>query len=141
MRFVVTVIANAVGFWLLALFLPGLSVEHSQAVADTLGNDTAATIGSYLFIGLLLGVVNGLIRPIVDLLALPITCLTLGLFSLVIAAGMLMLTAWLSSFTPIVLTLDGFFAALLAAIGMWIVAGIVSAVLERVFVRDEHGRA
>lgn len=72
---------------------------------------------AYLFIGLIFGVVNALIRPVVKLLALPLTILTLGLFTIIINAGMLMLTSWLSSFTAIDFGVDSFFwTAILASI-------------------------
>jgi putative membrane protein len=72
---------------------------------------------AYLFIGLIFGVVNAFVRPLVRLLALPITILTLGLFAIVINAAMLYLTAWISSYTPVHLTIDSFFwTAVLAAI-------------------------
>jgi putative membrane protein len=53
----------------------------------------------------------------VSLLALPLTILTLGLFTIVINAGMLYLTSWISSYTPVHFTIDSFFwTAVFAAI-------------------------
>jgi len=49
-----------------------------------------------LIVGTIFGLVNALIRPIIKLLTLPISILTLGLFTLVINAGMLLITVWLS---------------------------------------------
>ena len=78
---------------------------------------------AYLFIGLIFGVVNALVRPIVSLLSLPITILTLGLFTIVINAAMLYLTSWLSSYTPVHFTIDSFFwTAVLAAIIITVVS-------------------
>ncbi|MBN1193102.1 MAG: phage holin family protein [Coriobacteriia bacterium] len=48
---------------------------------------------SAVIAALVLAVVNAIVKPVVKLLALPVTCLTLGLFSLVISAGMLYLVA------------------------------------------------
>jgi putative membrane protein len=62
-------------------------------------------------------VVNAFVRPLVSFLSLPITILTLGLFTIVINAAMLYLTSWLSSYTPVHFTIDSFFwTAVLAAI-------------------------
>ena len=62
-------------------------------------------------------------RPIVSLLSLPITILTLGLFTIVINAAMLYLTSWLSSYTPVHFTIDSFFwTAVLAAIIITVVS-------------------
>ena len=80
------------------------------ASTTIVGNDVAGADGSanaintvlaYLFIGLIFGVVNALVKPMVKLLSLPVTILTLGLFTIVINAAMLWLTAWLSSYTPV----------------------------------------
>ena len=47
-------------------------------------------------LSLIAGVVNGLIKPIVKLISLPVTLVTFGLFGLVINAGLLLLIAWLA---------------------------------------------
>jgi putative membrane protein len=81
------------------------------------GTETIGIILAYLFIGLIFGVVNAFVRPLVSFLSLPITILTLGLFTIVINAAMLYLTSWLSSYTPVHFTIDSFFwTAVLAAI-------------------------
>jgi putative membrane protein len=83
----------------------------------TQGTDTAGIVLAYLFIGAIFGLVNALVRPLVSLLALPITILTLGLFTIVINAAMLYLTSWISSYTPVHFTIDSFFwTAVFAAI-------------------------
>ena len=83
---------------------------------------------AYLFIGLIFGLVNALVKPIVSLLSLPITILTLGLFTVVINAAMLYLTSWLSSYTPVHFTIDAFFwTAVLAAI----IITVISLVADR----------
>jgi putative membrane protein len=65
-------------------------------VADQLFDGISfATIQSLVISGLLLGIVNTLLKPVLVILTLPLTILTLGLFVLVINALMLMLVAWL----------------------------------------------
>jgi uncharacterized membrane protein YvlD (DUF360 family) len=54
--------------------------------------DTPSTL---ILAGILLGVVNSIVRPIAILLTLPMTILTLGLFLLIINAGMVALVAWM----------------------------------------------
>lgn len=81
---------------------------------------------SYLVVGLIFGLVNALVRPIVSLLSLPITCLTLGLFTIVVNALMLALTGWLTRFIPAELIIDHFWWD---AIAGTIIISIVSAVL------------
>ena len=80
-----------------------------------------------MLLGVVVGVIDGLIRPVVSLLSLPITILTLGLFQLVINALMLELaTVFIHAFT-----IDNFLWALLGGI----VLGIVHAILEAIFGR------
>ena len=70
----------ALGLWLATVWVTGVSI------------DSASTL---ILAGVLLGVVNSIVRPIAILLTLPMTILTLGLFLLVINAGMVALVAWM----------------------------------------------
>lgn len=124
MNLILRIIVNALALAAAVWFLPGMEIAGSDAFAASLG-DTGSTVVAYLVIGALFGVVNALVRPLVELVALPLNCLTLGLFAVVINALMLLLTAWASQFTPITLSFDGFLTALFAAI----IVAIVSAVL------------
>ncbi len=121
--FIVRVLINGLALWIASWILPGLDIATSattEAVANTgvtQGTETIGIILAYLFIGLIFGVVNAFVRPLVSFLSLPITILTLGLFTIVINAAMLYLTSWLSSYTPVHFTIDSFFwTAVLAAI-------------------------
>ncbi|WP_248763512.1 phage holin family protein [Pseudarthrobacter sp. SSS035] len=121
--FIVRVLINGLALWIASWILPGLDISTSattEAVANsgvTQGTDTIGIILAYLFVGLIFGVVNAFVRPLVSLLSLPITILTLGLFTIVINAAMLYLTSWLSSYTPVHFTIDSFlWTAVLAAI-------------------------
>lgn len=100
--FIVRVIVNALALAIACWILTGLDITTSD-------NGTLSLILGYLFIGLVFGLVNAFVKPIVMLLSLPITILTLGLFTIVINAGMLYLTAWISSYTTVQFTIDSFF--------------------------------
>jgi putative membrane protein len=95
--FVVRVLVVALGLWLAAQIVPGIAVRG---------------VGTLLGAALLLGIVNAVVRPLVVILTLPITVVTLGLFLLVINAAMLALVAWL--FDDFIVT--GFWAALFGAL-------------------------
>lgn len=82
MKLILRILINAVAIWLTSLVLP---------VFNFSGNFLSLIIVAVIF-----GLVNALIRPIVRLLTLPISVITLGLFTLVINALMLLLTVWLS---------------------------------------------
>jgi len=108
-RLILRVIINAVALWVAALIVPGLSIP-----GDLL---------SLLFVALIFGLVNAFIKPIVKILSCPLTIITLGLFTLVINALMLMLTSWLTGGK---ISTDGFWPALWAAI----IISLVSTVLN-----------
>ena len=81
-----------------------------------------------LLVAAVFGLVNAFIRPIVSLFSLPITCLTLGLFTLVINAGMLLLT---DALTGSFLDIGGdtgqkLLTAIIAALIISIVSGVLS---------------
>ncbi|HEX6866609.1 MAG TPA: phage holin family protein [Caulobacteraceae bacterium] len=97
MRFIAKIIIAAVGLWLASAIIPGVST------------DSWVTL---LLASLLLGLVNAFVRPVVTILTLPLTLVTLGLFLLVVNAAMIGLTAWL---LPGFLV-TGFWPAVFAAI-------------------------
>lgn len=128
LRFIVRVGINAVALWVASWLLPGIEIG-SEAAVEASGNDAVGNVLSYLFVGLVFGVVNALVRPIVSLLSVPLTILTLGLFTIIINAAMLMLTSWLTSFTPIGFTVNDFFwTAILGAIIISLVSMVAGAV-------------
>jgi putative membrane protein len=117
-KFLIRVVVNAIAIWITASILPGIQI---------IDND----LGTLLIVGLIFGVVNALIRPIVMLLTCPAVILTLGLFILVINGLMLSLTASLAGDR---LTVDGFGTAILGGIIM----GISGVILESVLgLRDQ----
>ncbi|HKS00544.1 MAG TPA: phage holin family protein [Arthrobacter sp.] len=133
--FIMRVIINGLALWIASWLLPGLDISTTattEAVAKTgvnQGTDAAGIVLAYLFIGLIFGLVNAFVRPVVSFLSLPITILTLGLFTVVINAAMLYLTSWISSYTPVHFTIDSFFwTAVLAAV----IITIISLVADRV---------
>jgi putative membrane protein len=86
-------------------------------------------VGRYLSLiltGLALGVINAIIKPILVMVSLPITCMTLGLFIFVINALMLLLV---SAIPFLGFVVNGFFVALIASIVISIVSWALSMVL------------
>jgi putative membrane protein len=98
LRILIRLVVLAVAIWLTTLVLPGVEVTGGWA--------------TYLWVALIFAVVNAILGPILHLLALPFTVITLGLFALVVNAGLLAITAGLSSH----LDLGGFWSALFGAI-------------------------
>ena len=102
----------ALGLWLATAWVSGVSI------------DTPATL---VLAGVLLGVVNSIIRPIAILLTLPMTIFTLGLFLLVINAGMVALVAWMLPGMHVTSFGAAFWTAILVSlvsfVGSWFVGG------------------
>ncbi len=126
MSFLLRVLVNALAIWVAAWILPGMELTADPSVVSAVGGGTTASVLAYLFVGLVFGVVNAVVRPVLSILSLPITCLTLGLFAVVVNAAMLWLTSWLSSFTPLRLEIDSF---LWTAVLATLIIGAVSLVM------------
>jgi putative membrane protein len=93
-------------------------------------------------VALIFGLVNTGIRPLLLLLALPVVVLTLGLFMLLINAAMLYLTSYLAEGFGVILQIDSFFSALLGALVISIISGLLSLLSgdNRVQVQVVRGR-
>jgi putative membrane protein len=81
---------------------------------------------------LIFGAVNAVIRPILILLSLPLEIITLGLFTFVINAFMLLLTSWIAQGMGLGFRVDGFLTALIGAL----IISVVSFVLSRVLIKS-----
>lgn len=102
-RFLIRALFGAVGLWLASKIVPGVHF---------------ASLGSLIAAAILLGLVNAFVRPVVFVLTLPLTLVTLGLWLLVVNAMMIGLVS---------LLLGGFHVhGLFAGIGAAIVTGVVS---------------
>ena len=122
MNYLLRVLVTAASFWVAVWLLPGMEVT-----TDSGAPDTGETVIALLIVSVIFGVVNSIVRPIVSLLSLPITCITLGLFTLIINAAMLALTVWLTSFLPMYVVIDSFFwTAILAALIISVVSTIMN---------------
>ena len=103
---------NAVALWAAAWLLPGLEFR--------------GTIVQLLLVAAVFGIVNSLVRPILTILTCPLIVVTLGLFTLVINALMLLLTGALSERWGLGFTVSGFWAAFFGGL----VVGLMSVVLS-----------
>ncbi len=120
--FTIKVVVNAVAIWVATLVVPGLTVAA--------GDEWWQTALTFLVIGLLFGLVNAIVKPVVKLLTLPLYLLTLGLFSFVVNAFMLQITSWISEATPLTFVVDEFFwSAVLGAVVVTFVSLVLNLVL------------
>ncbi len=122
MTLLLRLLINAAALWVAASFIDGIRYTGRWP----------ALVG----LALVFGAVNTFIRPVLSFFSFPITLLTLGLFTLVINALMLMLTAWIALRLGIPFAVDGFVPALLGGICVSLVSMLLSAVL----ISDKDGR-
>lgn len=118
MNFLLRLIINAVAIWLTSLWVDGITITQSATTGGQI-----LTVG---VIALIFGLVNALIKPVVAFFSLPLYLLTLGLFTLVVNALMLMLTGWFTGFTQWGLEVDGFWTAVWGAIIISVVSWVLS---------------
>ncbi|HET7560045.1 MAG TPA: phage holin family protein [Limnochordia bacterium] len=105
-------LVNAVGLWLVASIIDGIDVSGAFAA---------------LVAGALLGIVNTFIRPLFLLLTLPINILTLGLFTLVVNALMLLLVSGVTKGFEV----HGFWAALIGSLLLSLISWAAGALIGR----------
>ncbi len=112
-RFLIRWVVCSLGLWIAAGFLSG-------------GIDYNGQIGIIIMAGLILAIINTLIRPLVVLLSLPAILFSLGLFMIVVNGLMVMLASYL--YSPLEVT--GFGTAMLAGVIIGIVNYLVTAIVE-----------
>jgi putative membrane protein len=125
--FIIGTVVTAVAFYILVTLLPDMFAYEGE-------------IAGLIVISVIFGIVNGLIGPIVRLLALPIRLATLGLVGFLINGGLLLLTAWLSDlvgftlhvgdFPPDLLTIDTLVAAVVGAIVLSLTSSVIRLVVK-----------
>ncbi len=113
--FLPRLIISALSLGFTAHILPGIYVDN---------------ITTLLIAAFLLGIVNAVIRPVLVILTLPITILSLGFFLLILNGAMLGLVAWLLPGFSI----HGPFSATLG----WLIVSITSGIASKIFVDEER---
>ena len=104
-KFLVRAVFAALGLWVADRLLGGVYINNAMTLAIA---------------AVLLGVVNAVVRPIVFILTLPITIVTLGLFLLVVNAVMIGLVAWLLPGMVVHGLFAGIGAAVITGVASWI---------------------
>ena len=120
--FLVRAAVVALGLWLATLWVNGVTIDSPSTL---------------ILAGILLGIVNSVVRPIAILLTLPMTILTLGLFLPVINAAMLALVAWILPGMRIAGFWAAFWSAFLVSltsmVGSWLIGpkGKIEIIVKR----------
>lgn len=125
-NFLVRAAATAAALWVVVYFVSGVTViEPSQPLVGDGANDRL-----WLFLGsaAVILLLNMTVRPVLHILGLPLTILTLGLFALVINAFVFLFAGTLSQAMGLGLVVDSFMAAFWGAIIMTVVNWILGPV-------------
>ena len=109
LNFALNVVTVAVAFWAVVAIVPGIDI-------------VPATTQNFLLIAAVFIIVNEVVTPVLRFLGAPLTCLTLGLFALVINGAVLLLVSALMDS----LVIDGWGAAIIGAIVLAIVSSVVN---------------
>jgi putative membrane protein len=112
MTLILRLLINAVALWCAARFIDGISYTGSWQ----------GLVG----LALVFGVVNTLVRPVLSFFSFPIQLITLGLFTLVLNAAMLLLTSALATRLGVSFHISGFWAAFVGALLVSILSTILS---------------
>ncbi len=108
--FLIRTLITALGLWLATVVVPGVHIADNVTL---------------IWAAVLLGVVNAIVRPLLIVLTLPITFLTLGFFLLVINAGMFGLVAWLLDDFQVSGFIPALFGAIVVGISAWFASGFI----------------
>jgi putative membrane protein len=114
-------VLNAVAVWIATLIVPGVDVTTDS---------TGKKILTLVVVGAILGLINATIKPIVQLLSLPLTVLTLGVFALVVNGLLFWLVSAISSGLGAPFHVDGFWAGFWGALVVSVVSFLLSIVVK-----------
>ena len=118
----VKTLVNGLALWLAAAIVPGIHLGEQGS--------TSNTIATIVIVALIFGLINAVLKPILTILSLPFVIVTLGLFLVVINAGLLELTSWLAGNLNLAFHVDSFWwDAIWGALIISIVASVLNAVI------------
>ncbi len=115
-KFLIRWVGNALGLYVAAQIVQGIHIGTNPIVV--------------LAVALIFGLVNALIRPLIEMLTCPLIILTLGLFTLVINAVLLLLTSALSRAVGLTFVVEGFWPAFWGGLVITLVSLALSLLLH-----------
>jgi putative membrane protein len=119
-QLIIRFLVNGIALWIASLIVDGVDIEASTTTEEVL---------TVLAIAAVFAVVNIVVRPIVKILSLPLYVITLGLFTFVVNALMLLLTSWIADLLDVPFHVDGFWDALLGGLVISFVSWLINLVL------------
>ncbi|MEV6865310.1 phage holin family protein [Streptosporangium subroseum] len=119
MKIIIKILVVAAALWAATQLVDGITVSAAT---------TTEQIVTLVAVAFVFGIVNAVLKPIIMTLGCAFYILTLGLFALVVNAGLLLLTSWIAAQLNLSFHVEGFWAAFWGAI----VVGVISWLLDLV---------
>jgi len=116
-RFFLRWLINAVALYVAVAFVPGITRQNPNWL-------------SFIWLALIFGLLNALLRPLLKFLTCPLIILTLGVFTLVINTFMFWLAGLVGTYFHIGFTVDGLWPAFLGGVVVTVVSLILTAVFK-----------
>ena len=116
-KFILRLVINGFALFAAIYLVPGISLQDPDPV-------------TYVWLALIFGLLNALVKPILKLVTCPVILLTLGLFSLIINTALFYLTAWVGEQFGVGIFIENFLAAFLGALIVSIVSTFFNMILK-----------
>lgn len=123
MKIIIKILVVAAALWAATQFVDGITVSAGTPVKE---------IGTLVAVALVFGIVNAVLKPIIATLGCAFYILTLGLFALVVNAGLLLLTSWIAEQLRLPFHVEGFWAAFWGAIVIGLVSWLLDLILDAI---------
>jgi putative membrane protein len=115
-KFIIRWAINAIALYVAVLIVPGIALRGAWT--------------DVIWLALIFGLLNALLRPLLKFLTCPLIILTLGLFTILINTGMLLLTSRIGQALGFGLSVDGFWPAVLGSLVISLVSVVMSVILH-----------
>lgn len=113
-RFLIRTVATAAALWVVIQLIAGISI--TTPVEPLYASGEYDNVLVFLGVAAIIVVLNATVKPILKTIGLPLTIITLGLFALVINAGIFLLAEWISDLVGLGLDITDFWSALWGAV-------------------------
>ncbi len=125
-RFAIRTAATAAALWVVIMLISGISI--TTPTTPLYANGEYDNVLVFLGVAAIIVLLNATVKPVLKIIGLPLTILTLGLFSLVINAVIFLLAEWISDLVGLGLDIADFWSAVWGALVLAIVSWLLGPV-------------
>jgi putative membrane protein len=120
MRFLIRTVVTAIALWVSTLIVSGITVT---------GSSTVANVVTLLVVAIIFGLVNAILKPIIQVLGCLFYIVTLGLIAFVVNALLFLLVDWIADLLSLPFNVEGFWSAFWGAIIVGLVSWLINLVI------------